>query len=62
VKGDSEMNHDDPKRRTRMNYEGLKRRTRRADIPEDYDEDDFVDGYDYQEEDKTNLSVGENLS
>jgi hypothetical protein len=61
-KGYTEMNHDDAKRRTRMNDEGLKRRARRKDIPEDYDDDDFVDGYDYQEEDAVNLSDDANLS
>jgi len=56
------MNHDDAKRRTRITQEGLKRRGRRADIAEDYDDDDFVDGYDYQEEDAANLSEDANLS
>jgi hypothetical protein len=56
VKRDTEMNYEDPKRRTRMTQEGLKRRARRAEIPEDYDDDDFVEGYDYQEEDAANLS------
>jgi hypothetical protein len=56
------MNYDDPKRRTRVNYEGLKRRARRTQIPEDYDDDDFAEGYDYQEEHKSNLPHDENLS
>jgi len=43
AKGDTEMNHEGLKRRTRITDEGLKQRTRRRNFTEDFDDDDFGD-------------------
>lgn len=64
AKGDTEMNHEGLKRRTRITDEGLKQRTRRRNVTEDFDDDDFGDDYDdnLQEESSSKLSADENLS
>jgi hypothetical protein len=47
-----------------MNDEGLKRRTRRAEISDDYVDDDFGDDYDdrYKEKGDSSVSDDENVS
>jgi len=45
VQGDTDMSYEDLKRRTRVQDEAPKRPKRRADIAEDYDDDDFGDDY-----------------
>lgn len=58
------MKYEGLKRHTRMNDEGLNRRTRRAEISDDYVDDDFGDDYDdrYKEKGDSSVSDDENVS
>jgi hypothetical protein len=57
LKGDGEMNYEDPKRRAWMSDEVPKRRTRRKNVAEDFDADNYMDdgGDEFQDEDNVKL-------